>query len=96
MPCCWWAMRGSVPGSVDGAVGSTRGCDWSGPACVWGVVPRRWASDAPAWSVGGRGELPSGGESERLVVESPWSQFTSECSGLDTHRDSITSRFDGR
>jgi hypothetical protein len=36
------------------------------------------------------------GESKRLVVESPWSHFTSECQRFDAHCDSISSRFDCR
>jgi hypothetical protein len=36
------------------------------------------------------------GESKRLFVESPWCSLLANASGLDTHRDSISSRFDCR
>jgi hypothetical protein len=37
---------------------------------------------------------PTPGESKRLVVESPCGSLPANASGFDTHRASITSRFD--
>jgi hypothetical protein len=45
--------------------------------------------------IGSVSPLPVG-ESKRLLVESPWSSLSANASGVDTHRDSISSRFECR
>jgi hypothetical protein len=63
-----------------------------------------WRLHAPPHDGGGEraglggsgGRRRAEGESKRLFVESPWSSLSADASGLDTHRDSISSRFDCR